>query len=101
MPRKPRLVKQRKPRKAPVSYSLAPAVKSLAAKIISFKGAGDIPGLLKPPLPKGIHLPGMGTIQDARFLFLFTTAEKVGRDAAAQASKFAKKHLPIAEAEYN
>ena len=100
MPRKPRLVRQRKPRKPPVSYSLAPPVKSLAAKLIAYKGSPDIPGLLKPPLPKGIRLPGMSELGDAAILFLFSTAEKIGRESAAQASKFAKKHLPLAQSEY-
>jgi len=100
MPRRPRALKTPRKRKAPVTYSLAPAVKSLATKLIAFKGGPDIPGLLKPPLPKGLHLPGMSELGDAAILFLFTSAEKIGRDVAAQASKFAKKHLPLAEAEY-
>lgn len=99
MPRKPRALKPPRKRKPPVTYSLASPVKSLAAKIISYKG-GELVGLLKPPLPKGIHLPGMSALASASILFLFTSAEKVGRDKAAQASKFAKKHLPLAESEY-
>jgi hypothetical protein len=95
------VLKTKKPPKPPVSYSLAPAVKSTAARLISYNGSKDIPGLLRPPLPKGSALPGMSLIKEANILFLFTTAEKIGRDAAAQASKFAKKHLPLTDSDYS
>ncbi len=81
--------------KPPVTYSIADEVRRIATKLIAFAGKPNtLPGIRN--VPEG-GLPGMTRLRQARILFLFSSSEKVGRDKLAQASKFAKKHLPIAD----
>lgn len=83
--------------KPPVTFSLAKSVETIANKIIGYNGKGALIGLKNDP---GGALPGMTRLRQAHILFLFTSATQVGRDKLATASKFAKKHLPLAEDDY-
>ena len=99
MPRKPRaLSKPRRSRRPPVTYTLAHQVSAIAQRILDPRGR-VIPGAKDLEKSGGV-LPGLTHLRQHKILYLFTTAEKVGRHAAATASRFAKKHLPLSEDEY-
>jgi hypothetical protein len=96
-----RFKKPKNAAKPPVSYSLADPVERIANKIIGYVHgkSSDLPGMQKTPTD-GVWLDGMSRLRQAKILFLYTSAATVGRDKLATASKFAKKHLPLADSEY-
>lgn len=95
-PRRPRAKRASKP---PVTYSEAGPVRTVAARLINARG--EVPGLRNYTGGSGLTLDGLSALRQARIAFLFSTAEKVGRDALAQASKFAKKLWPLVKEEFD
>lgn len=91
-------LKPKKEAKPPVTFKEATEVASVANRLMDPRGRA-IAGVKDLDKAGGV-LPHLSHLRQAPILFLFTSAEKVGKHAAAQASRFAKKHLPIAEKEY-
>lgn len=74
-------------KKAPVEYTMAPEADVIAARLVGGSNTAAVEGLQ--------HLKSAASV-----LFVFATAEKIGKEWAAKAERFPKRFRPLGEYDF-